>query len=471
MAIAVLACACGGREPYVCASSEQCISGGATGTCESTGFCSFEDPSCEGGRRYEPNAGDELGGACVEVVPEPPATVCGGVAQACCATGDACVTNGYCSGGTCGRCVNEVALGRHTVCVLKHDGGVWCAGENGAGQLGSGTLGDPVATWTRVIDTTDAPIADATAISAHGEYACAVRAGGTVWCWGQGFGPKAAQAVKTDDTPLTNIVEIETGYCHRCARDQAGGVWCWGCNGSGVLGDGTATPRDKAAPVLDAPAGPPLAGALSLTVGNSHACVRKADDAVWCWGRNTRGALGDTTLTNRLNPVRVTDATAVAAGQRHTCSLRADRTVWCSGDPWRNRIGNGIGTYDSPAPSSYPTPAQVVMARGGPPLANVTAIAAGGVSCALADKTVYCWGDNLYGQTGTGTGAATPVPVLTEDGKPLTGVSRIIAHGPRACAWREDGELLCWGRGVDGAFGDGTFRNRGLARPLGFSCR
>jgi alpha-tubulin suppressor-like RCC1 family protein len=404
-------------------------------------------------------------------VPEPPVVACGAVAQACCAQGDACVTNGYCSGGTCASCVSEVALGRHAVCVIKHDGGVWCAGENQAGQLGSGMVGEPAATWTRVIDATDTPIADATAISAHGEYACAVRAGGTVWCWGQGFGPKAIQAVKTDDTPLTGIVEVDTGYCHRCARDEAGGVWCWGCNGAGALGDGTTTLRDKAAPVLDAPAGPPLTGALSLTVGNSHACVRKADDAVWCWGRNTRGALGDTTLTNRTSPVRVADATAVTAGQRHTCSVRADRTAWCSGDPWRNRLGIGIGTYDPPAPTSYPTPVQVVMARGGPPLANVTAVAAGGVSCAIADKTAYCWGDNLYGQTGTGTGSTTPAPVLTEDGKPLTGVVRIIAHGPRACAWREDGELLCWGRGIDGAFGDGTFQNRGLARPLGFSCR
>jgi alpha-tubulin suppressor-like RCC1 family protein len=470
IAIAVLVCSCDGRGAYVCASSDQCVSGGAPGVCEPSGFCSFGDPSCEGGRRYESNAGDDLGGACVQVEVVPPVEVCGAVSQACCQTGPACGGNGRCSGGTCASCVTDVALGRHAVCVLKHDGTVWCAGENAAGQLGSGMVSPPVASWTQVLDTTSAPIADATAIATHGQYACAVRAGGTVWCWGEGFGPLAAQVVKTDDTPLTNIVEIDGGYCHRCARDDAGGVWCWGCNFNGHLGDGTTTLRAKAAPVLDAPLGPPMAGALSLTVGNSHACVRKAGDAVWCWGRNTRGHLGDTTLINRLNPVMVTGATAVTAGQHHTCSLRADGTVWCSGDARRNRIGNGIVNDRDTGVVSYPTPVQVVTSRGGPPLTNVTQIAAGGVSCALVDKTVHCWGDNRYGETGTGAASTTPRPVLTTDRKPLTGIERIVAHGPHACAFRDDGELLCWGRGIDGVFGDGTLANRGLARPLGFTC-
>jgi alpha-tubulin suppressor-like RCC1 family protein len=471
MAIAMLVGACGDRDPYICASSEQCVYGGAPGVCEPTGFCSLDDPACPGGRRYEPNAGDGLGGACVE--PEAPPAACGAVSQACCAEGPACIANGYCSSGTCGTCVTDIALGRHAACVLVHDGTVWCAGENMFGQLGFGIAGPPVPTWVQARDSTSVAIADATAVAAGWESACAVRAGGTVWCWGNINGARsAAQVVKTDDTPLTGIVEIGAGQGHVCGRDGAGGVWCWGGNGAGQLGDGTTIGRGKAAPVLNAVMGPPLAGALALTVGGEHVCVRKAGDAVWCWGRNSGGRLGDGTQTNRTSPVMVTAASSVSAGQRHTCTVRADGTAWCSGDPWRNRIGNGIGTYDTPAPSSYPTPVQVLTARGGPPLANVKQIAAGGVSCALLDtKEVQCWGDNPYGQTGTGAGSTTPTPVLTEDGKPLAGIERIVVRGPHACAFRGDGELLCWGRGLDGAYGDGRFANRGLARPLGFTCR
>lgn len=471
IAIATLACACGRREPYACAASEQCVSGGAQGVCEPTGFCSFEDATCEGGRRYEPNAGGGLGGACVPAEEVPPVEVCGAVGQACCRTGPACVSNGRCGGGTCAACVTDVALGRHAGCVLRHDGTVWCAGENQYGQLGFGIAGEPIPMWTQVRDSTSAAITDATAITAGWENTCAIRAGGTVWCWGNEFGTSAGQVIKVGGGPLTNIVEIGSGYSHRCGRDDAGGVWCWGNNNSaGQLGDGTTTVHTQAAPVLDAPMGAPLTGALALSVGGDHACVLKAGGAVWCWGRNTRGHLGDATLTNRPSPVMVGSAISVAAGQHHTCTVRADGTVWCSGDPWRNRLGNGVGTYDPPAPTSYPTPVQVVMTRGGPPLASATQVAAGGVSCALAGGAVYCWGDGPYGQTGTGAGSPTPAPVRTTDGEPLAGVVRIVADGPHGCAYRGDGELLCWGRGLDGLFGDGTFANRGLARPLGFTC-
>ena len=471
--IAVLAAACGGREPYVCASSDQCVLGGAPGVCEPNGFCSFDDPACGGGRRYEPNAGDGLGGACLEVDAGVPAGPCGAVAQACCATGPACIANASCSSGTCAKCVTDIALGRHAACVLKHDGTVWCAGENMNGQLGFGLAGPPVTEWVQARDSTSAAITDATAVAAGWESACAVRANGTVWCWGRISGaPSAVRVVRTDDTTLIGIVEIAAGQNHACGRDGAGVVWCWGANGSGQLGDGTTIARTKAAPVLDAPLGPAMTGALALTVGSDHACVRKAGDAVWCWGLNSGGRLGDTTRTNRPNPVMVPAASSVAAGQRHTCAVRADGSVWCSGQAWRNRIGNGVGTYDTPAPGDYPTPVQVLTARAGPPLTNVTQVAAGGVSCVLsATKEVYCWGDNLYGQTGTGAGSTTPALVLTDDGKPLAGIERIVARGPHACAYRDDGELLCWGRGIDGMYGDGTFANRGLARPLGFSCR
>ncbi len=472
IAIAMLAGACGQREPYACAASAQCVSGGAQGVCEPTGFCSFEDATCEGGRRYEPNAGGGLGGACVPADEVPPVEVCGAVGEACCGTGPVCGSNGRCDAGTCAACVTDVALGRHATCVLRHDGTVWCAGENAVGQLGSGTVGAPVAQWTQVRDTTGAAVADATAIAAHGEVGCAVRAGGTVWCWGQDLTSLAAQTVKTDDTPLTGIVELGLGRTHRCARDGTGGVWCWGANNAGQLGDGaaSATPRPKAAPVLDAPMGAPLTGALSLTVGAHHACVRKAGDAVWCWGQNTAGELGDTTQANRPSPVTVGTAVSVAAGQFFTCSVRADGTVWCSGARKRGRIGNGLGANNDPAPATFPTPQQVVTARGGPPFQGASQVAAGGVACAVAGGRVHCWGDNIHGQTGSGAGAMTPALVLGADGRPLDGIVRVVAHGPRACAQHDDGGLSCWGRGIDGTFGDGTFANRGLARPLGFEC-
>lgn len=55
--------ACAPDAAFHCTSTQQCRTGGQTGTCETTGFCSFPDPSCPSGSRYMDGSGDE----CVDV--------------------------------------------------------------------------------------------------------------------------------------------------------------------------------------------------------------------------------------------------------------------------------------------------------------------------------------------------------------------------------------------------------------------
>jgi alpha-tubulin suppressor-like RCC1 family protein len=367
------------------------------------------------------------------------------------------------------------------MCVLHTDHTVWCAGENQYGQLGQGLSGPPMSTWVEVRDSTSAVIADATAISVGWEFACAVRTGGTVWCWGLGgFGqmgsnvsggsPAAVQVLKGVGQPLTDIVEVGGGKNHNCARDTSGAVWCWGRNNVGQIGDGTTTERHVATPVLDAPGGPALTGALALDVGNDHSCLMKANKALWCWGFNGRGQLADGSQTQRPNPVSAGSAEKFSAGVLHTCIMKTDGSVACAGDVWRNRIGNGAAVYDT-GTGFYATPEPVLVAPGGAALAGVTSIVAGGVSCALmADTTVNCWGDNNHGQAGTGGGSTTPTPVITSDGKPLSGVDRIVTQFARVCVHKTTGEWLCWGRNLEGAFGDGTFANHPLPTVIKGGC-
>jgi hypothetical protein len=56
------------------------------------------------------------------------------------------------------------------------------------------------------------------------------------------------------------------------------------------------------------------------------------------------------------------------------------------------------------------------------------------------------------------------------DGTPVTGAVDLALHWTHGCAHANRGELVCWGRGLDGEFGDGTFLNRGTAAPLEVSC-
>ena len=69
LAFALGVAACNSTATFDCTSSAQCRNGAMVGTCEPTGFCSFADTACASGLRYDPSAGDGLGGQCV---PTPP---------------------------------------------------------------------------------------------------------------------------------------------------------------------------------------------------------------------------------------------------------------------------------------------------------------------------------------------------------------------------------------------------------------
>jgi biopolymer transport protein ExbB len=69
----VLAASLGGCAPdgaFVCSDDEACAGAGAGALCEANGWCSVEDGTCDGGRRYADHAGDGLGGICVGEEPE-----------------------------------------------------------------------------------------------------------------------------------------------------------------------------------------------------------------------------------------------------------------------------------------------------------------------------------------------------------------------------------------------------------------
>ncbi len=457
---------------------------GVSGVCQPQGFCSFPDSSCPSGQKFEPNAGDSLAGTCVMV---DASMVCGGTSEACCATQPACVGGASCSSGMCQTCVQDVAFGRRFSCTLKANGTAWCAGANDLGQLGVGaTSNTPNATLMQVRDSA-AAISDVTASGAGRDHACAVRAGGAVWCWGANQSgqlgnnatfpmapatippsPLAVQVVKTDGTPLMGIVAVTGGYDYTCGLDDAGGVWCWGQNGSGSLGDGTTTTRSTAAPVLQAAGGAALSGASNLVAGGGHTCVQVGGDA-WCWGNNGNGQLANNTTTNSPVPIKVATTASLGAGMWDSCYVDADTSVKCVGWGDHGRLGNGQGASYEGTDTHVPVP--VLQTVGGNPLMGASKVVAGAEGCALMSNThVMCWGDDAYGQTGTGVGSTVPVEVIRHDGMPLTDVVSLYAHWTHVCARTSRGEVLCWGRGLEGEFGDGTFSNRGEATPMAVSC-
>lgn len=130
--------------------------------------------------------------------------------------------------------VVELAGRMGTSCARRRAGDVWCWGDGREGQLGDGSDRG-----------TDAPavaipgITDATALAVGDTLACAVRAGGRLWCWGR-LAAEARQPIRRPwQVAASGIAAVAIGGSHACALRSDGRVACWGTNWYGELGDGS----------------------------------------------------------------------------------------------------------------------------------------------------------------------------------------------------------------------------------------
>ena len=125
-------------------------------------------------------------------------------------------------------------------------------------------------------------------------------------CWGRNDEGQigSGSAVVSSPTPLgvaglTDATHISLGNVHACARRATGAVVCWGWNYVGQLGNNSATNASTPVPVSG------LTDALFVAAGGNLSCAWRASGAVVCWGENSAGQLGDGTTTNRRVPVTV----------------------------------------------------------------------------------------------------------------------------------------------------------------------
>ena len=203
--------------------------------------------------------------------------------------------------------------------------------------------------------------------------------------------------------------------------------------------------------------------ATQVSAGGFQTCALRSDGTVECWGSDSSGQLGNgNPLTNSSTPVIVsglTNVTQIAAGKYHTCALRNDGTVWCWGENAYGQLGNNSTTDSS-------TPAEVRGVGGTGYLTGVTEIDADGqFTCArINDGTVRCWGHDQAGQLGIGStnnnAHSTPATVVGVGGSgTLTGVNSITTGANHACALLSSGGVDCWGLNDHGQLGNNTMTN------------
>ena len=299
------------------------------------------------------------------------------------------------------------------------------------------------------------PAAVEAAEAAGTGHSCTIIAGGGgVECFGLNDRGQLGDGTLTDRTIPTAVqslpgaaVELEAGDFFSCALVALGALYCWGDNVDGELGDGTLTQSSIPTAVLGLP-GP----VGSFSAGLQHACAVSTGGGVSCWGNNDFAQLGDGSFTNRSSATAVVGLPgaidAVALGEGHSCALTAAGQVYCWGGNEFGELGDGTR-----ADRTSPTPVDTLPG-------DVVAIAAGGYhTCALrATGTVLCWGDNIYGQAGQPGFDDELLPAVVNG---LAGpVDAIEAGESFTCALLAGGSVQCWGDNFEGQLGDGSFTER-----------
>lgn len=281
-----------------------------------------------------------------------------------------------------------------------------CWGLNTSGQLGSGSAST---SNTLVAPALAAGISSAVDVALRGNDSCAVRANGSVACWGINFGPRPVDIANVSD-----VTQLAGGMDAFCGRQSNGGVTCW-------------TTSSDAAAVSG------LANVVQVARGDRHACYLRSDGLLFCEGGGSEGELGDNATSFATAPQRATvfsDVVQVATGYRSTCVRTRDSGfIQCVG------AGNTAGN-----PTALPNGnLQPVTALG---LDDAVKIVAGEQHmCALtATDEVVCWGTGLAVGNGSAAGSDRPIAV------PLPRAAIDVGAGSfTSCALLDDGSTYCWG--------------------------
>ncbi len=315
------------------------------------------------------------------------------------------------------------ASGRH-VCAVDEGHAVWCWGSNLGGEAAP-DLADSAITRPRRMEGVTA-----VAVSAGWGRTCARRADGTVQCWGLGDAAMGAATPRGPTTVagLVDARQVAVGAGRVCALREAGAVVCWEGSGAatepfpglprvrdvGALHDGFCALRedgrvscfgrnergqrglvtaadDRGVNEVDG-----LTGAVALSVGSEHACALDGASTLWCWGANGYGQLMVGNVVDAFRATRsdfARDVALVFAGGDTTFALGRDGRWVAAG---RNELRQlQLGDVDEQV-----IPRLTLADLG----ADVDTLAAAvGFTCALLrDRSVRCWGSNVYGALGNG---------------------------------------------------------------------
>lgn len=230
-----------------------------------------------------------------------------------------------------------------------------------------------------------------------------------LWGWGRninyviskdyGSGINISSPILTDKPP--KFTQVSHGGGFACGIDVNGALWCWGRNNRGQLGNNSTT--DSSSPVL---VSAPVAGYINswthVSCGSEHVLAINyagGNKYLYSWGRNIYGQLGLGNTTDYSVPIKVGGNSwiEISAGVYHSLGISyyVNNRGKCYG--WGRNTYGQLGTNNT---TYYSVPTQVAD------LSNQFYKVDTGWNHSLAIKFsgtrqyCYSWGRNINGQLG-----------------------------------------------------------------------
>jgi alpha-tubulin suppressor-like RCC1 family protein len=256
---------------------------------------------------------------------------------------------------------------------------------------------------------------------------------GTVLAWGfNKYGQLGDGTTKNRRTPVqvklpkgTKVTAISTGCNHSLAVTSTGRLYAWGFNKYGQLGDGTT--KNRHTPVqVKLPSG----AQASIVAGGCDYSLANTSQGLFGWGQNDEGQLGNDTTTSSTTPVLIPllfrgagpgTVTSLFAGCDDSMALFSKGALFAWGNNNAGQLGNGTTTSsEKPVGVSIPS---------GDKIRSIAEGCFNGLALTTTG-TVLAWGANAAGELGTGSLAQSdvPVPVDLEPGL----APAAIGSGPAA---------------------------------------
>ena len=190
----------------------------------------------------------------------------------------------------------------------------------------------------------------------------AIKTNGTLWSWGRNFvgnlglnepsgGYANSRSSPTQIGTNTNWNQMfHADTIAAAATKTDGTLWSWGYNGSGQLGQNTATDSRSSPAQIS---GTNWSRAFML---NNCIVATKTDGTLWGWGSGAYGSPGQNDRTARSSPIQIpgswTHGSLEGNWNGGGFCKKTDGTLWCWG--W-----NGAGQLGLNSRVSYSSPVQV----------------------------------------------------------------------------------------------------------------